>query len=470
MAHIRILKHYVHFPFLILGFLELCACMLAIYAAVPTRLLIGDINYSFEHTDLFYSALAYGIVILISMNAMGVYQARLSEGRTGMALRTLVAFVIGSLVFPIFYYISSDIFGVIWRSVLVLATLYAVLFTVLIRVLFYTFVDENIFKRNVLVLGTGKRAQGLLEDFRKPEDWKGVHLVGFYPFEGDEVVVDEHKVIKTPLGIMDYVLAHGIDEIVIAVDDRRKKLPLEELMACKLEGIEVVQESIFTERETRKVPLNVISPGWFIFSDGFKTSALGSILKRSFDVVASLILLLVTWPFILITVACIKFEEGLKAPVFYKQVRVGINGEPFEVIKFRSMRVDAEKGGQAIWASKNDDRVTRVGAVIRKYRIDELPQLFNVLKGEMAFVGPRPERPVFVEKLANNIPYYNERHRVKPGITGWAQLCFDYADSEEDSKEKLRYDLYYIKNNSLMLDFLILLQTVEVVLFKKGAH
>ncbi|WP_026180154.1 TIGR03013 family XrtA/PEP-CTERM system glycosyltransferase [Hahella ganghwensis] len=470
MAHIRILKHYVHFPFLILGLLELCACMLAIYAAVPTRLLIGDINYTFQDSDLFYSALAYGAVILISMNAMGVYQARLSEGRTGMALRTLVAFVIGSLVFPIFYYISSDIFGVIWRSVLVLATLYAVLFVLVVRILFYTFVDENIFKRNVLILGTGKRANGLLEDFRKPEDWKGVHLVGFYPFEGDDVIVDDSKVIKTPLGIMDYVLANAIDEIVIAVDDRRKKLPLEELMACKLEGIEVVQESTFTERETRKVPLNVISPGWFIFSDGFKTSALGSVLKRSFDILASLILLSVTWPFILVTVACIKFEEGLKAPIFYKQVRVGVNGEPFEVIKFRSMGVDAEKGGQAIWASKNDDRVTKVGAVIRKYRIDELPQLFNVLKGEMAFVGPRPERPVFVEKLANSIPYYNERHRVKPGITGWAQLCFDYADSEEDSKEKLRYDLYYIKNNSLMLDFLILLQTVEVVLFKKGAH
>ncbi len=470
MAHIRILKHYIHFPYLILGFLELCASMLAMFVAVPTRLLLGDITYSYQGSDLFFSALAYGSVILISMNAMGVYQARLSEGRTGMVLRTLVAFIIGSLVFPIFYYISSDIFGVIWRSVLMLATLYAIFFTILVRSLFYAFVDETIFKRKVLVLGTGKRAKTMLEDFRKPDDWKGFELVGFYPFEGDEEVVEGQKIVRTPLGIMDFVLNTGIDEIVIAVDDRRKKLPLEELMSCKLEGIEVVQESQFTERETRKVPLGVISPGWFIFSDGFKTSSMGSILKRSFDIFASLILLLVTWPVILVTILMIKFEEGMKAPVFYKQVRVGINGEPFEVIKFRSMRTDAEKGGQAIWATKNDDRVTKVGAVIRKYRIDELPQLFNVLNGEMAFVGPRPERPVFVEKLANNIPYYNERHRVKPGITGWAQLCFDYADSEEDSKEKLRYDLYYIKNNSLMLDFLILLQTVEVVLFKKGAH
>jgi exopolysaccharide biosynthesis polyprenyl glycosylphosphotransferase len=189
-----------------------------------------------------------------------------------------------------------------------------------------------------------------------------------------------------------------------------------------------------------------------------------------FDVIASFLLLMVAWPFILLTILAIKLEDGWGAPVLYKQVRVGLNGQPFDVMKFRSMRTDAEKAGQAIWATQNDSRITRVGNVIRKYRIDELPQLFNVFRGDMAFVGPRPERPVFVEKLAKNIPYYNERHRVKPGITGWAQLCFAYADNEEDSKEKLRYDLYYIKNNSLLLDILILLQTVEVVLFKKGAH
>lgn len=237
-----------------------------------------------------------------------------------------------------------------------------------------------------------------------------------------------------------------------------------------MEGIDVVDAVTFYEREARKIPLESIQPSWLIFSDGFGAVAARNLSKRAFDVMASLALLLVTWPVMLLTILAIKLEEGLRAPVFYKQERVGLNGKSFYVIKFRSMRVDAEKAGQAIWAQKNDSRVTRVGAFIRKVRIDELPQIFNVLKGDMAFVGPRPERPVFVRQLAEKIPFYNERHRVKPGITGWAQLCFAYADSEEDSKEKLRYDLYYIKNQSLLLDLIILIQTVEVILFKKGAH
>lgn len=470
MAHIRIFKHYVHFPFIILGLLESLAFIAAVFVAVPTRIAIGDISYNFQYIELLPSAIAYSYTLLICMNAMGVYQAKLKEGVTGMAIRTLVAFAIGSMIFPIFYYISSDIFGVIWRSVLVIATVYALLFLVVVRVLFYGLVGEEIFKRKVLVLGAGKRANSMLLDLKNSEDWKGFDLLGFFPFADDEVAVPAHQVVQTYSTIKEYALTHGVDEIVIALDDRRKKLPLEELMECKLEGISIVQEYLFTERETRRVSLEIISPGWFIFSDGFKISALRSTLKRGFDVIASLLLLAVAWPFILLTILAIKLEDGRKAPVLYKQVRVGLNGQPFDVLKFRSMRTDAEKGGQAIWATENDTRITRVGGVIRKYRIDELPQLFNVFRGDMAFVGPRPERPVFVERLAKNIPYYNERHRVKPGITGWAQLCFAYADNEEDSKEKLRYDLYYIKNNSLLLDILILLQTVEVVLFKKGAH
>lgn len=470
MAHIRIFKHYVHFPFIILGLLESLAFMAAIFVALPTRLLISDIEYTFHFLELLPSAIAYAYTLLICMNAMGVYQSKLKEGKTGMAVRTLVAFAIGSMIFPIFYYISGDIFGVIWRSVLVIATVYALLFLVIVRVLFYGLVGEEIFKRKVMVLGAGKRANGMLLDLKNPEDWKGFELLGFFPFSDEEVVVPQQNVIQTYATLKEYALTHGVDEIVIALDDRRKKLPLEELMECKLEGISIVQEYLFIERETRRVSLEIISPGWFIFSDGFQVSSLRSVFKRMFDVIASFLLLMVAWPFILLTILAIKLEDGWGAPVLYKQVRVGLNGQPFDVMKFRSMRTDAEKAGQAIWATQNDSRITRVDNVIRKYRIDELPQLFNVFRGDMAFVGPRPERPVFVEKLAKNIPYYNERHRVKPGITGWAQLCFAYADNEEDSKEKLRYDLYYIKNNSLLLDILILLQTVEVVLFKKGAH
>lgn len=206
-----------------------------------------------------------------------------------------------------------------------------------------------------------------------------------------------------------------------------------------------------------------------MFSDGFTVSTVSGLGKRALDILASTILLLATSPLMLLTVLAIKIEDGLAAPVLYSQERVGFNGKVFKVHKFRSMRTDAEKSG-AVWARKNDTRVTRVGEFIRKVRIDELPQILNVLNGTMAFVGPRPERPMFVEQLAEKIPFYNERHRVKPGITGWAQLCFAYADNEEDSREKLRYDLYYIKNQSLLLDLLIIIQTVEVVLFKKGSR
>jgi exopolysaccharide biosynthesis polyprenyl glycosylphosphotransferase len=205
-----------------------------------------------------------------------------------------------------------------------------------------------------------------------------------------------------------------------------------------------------------------------IFGSGFRRDIVRRYSERAFDLFASLVLLLLALPVMLITVLAIKLEEGPRAPILYGQPRVGYAGRVFRVLKFRSMRVDAEKDGKARWAQANDDRVTRVGRFIRKVRIDELPQLFNVLSGRMSFVGPRPERPEFVKQLAESIPYYDVRHAVKPGITGWAQLCYPYGASEQDAMEKLQYDLYYVKNHSLIFDILILLQTVEVILFGKG--
>jgi len=453
-----------------LGGVEFLACFVAVYIGYWTRLELADLGGRWSFTDLFPSALIYASLIFLCMNAMGVYQAMTNEGRVGTSVRTIVAFLLGSLIFPVFYYFLGDIFGLIWRSVLLLTSFFAVFLILVSRSVFFRFVNRDGFKRKVLVLGTGRRARGLLQDLNKPSDWKGIKLDGFFPFPGDHVQIDQGIVKDSELSLPEYAINNDIDEIVVAVDDRRKKLPLEQLMICRAEGIKVIQEHEFIEREARKIAVGVISPGWFIFSEGFRGGLISNLFKRLFDVTASLILLIVSWPVMLITVLAIWIEEGFSAPLLYKQIRVGLNNQPFEVFKFRSMRTDAEKPGQPVWAAKNDARVTRVGAKIRKYRIDELPQLFNVLFGDMAFVGPRPERPVFVEKLAESIPFYNERHRVKPGITGWAQLCFNYADDVEGSKEKLRYDLYYIKNSSLLLDILILLQTVEIVVFKKGAH
>ena len=263
----------------------------------------------------------------------------------------------------------------------------------------------------------------------------------------------------------------GIDEIVVAVKEQRGGvLPLRELLDCRLNGIEIIELATFLERETGKVYLDVLIPSWMIFSQGFRRDLIRRYSERAFDVLASLVLLVAALPLMALTVLAIKLEEGLRAPILYGQPRVGYAGRVFRVLKFRSMRVDAEKDGRARWASANDDRVTRVGRFIRKVRIDELPQLFNVLGGRMSFVGPRPERPEFVQQLAETIPYYDVRHSVKPGITGWAQLCYPYGASEKDAVEKLQYDLYYVKNHGLLFDILILLQTVEVILLGKGAR
>jgi sugar transferase (PEP-CTERM system associated) len=258
--------------------------------------------------------------------------------------------------------------------------------------------------------------------------------------------------------------------VVVAVDDRRNGLPIQELLDCKLRGTAVTDALSFFERETGRVNVDHLYPSWMIFSDGFIRNRIQALTQRGFDLIASTALLLITWPVMLVTAALIWIEDRGRHPILYRQTRVGYEGRAFEVLKFRSMRPDAEKDGRAVWAKEDDDRVTRVGAFIRKYRIDELPQIFNVLRGDMSFVGPRPERPTFVAELSQKIPYYRERHSVKPGITGWAQLCYRYGSTDEDALQKLQYDLYYVKNRSFLFDLMILLQTAEVVLWRQGAR
>jgi sugar transferase (PEP-CTERM system associated) len=337
------------------------------------------------------------------------------------------------------------------------------------RSLFFAAVGKETFKRKVLVLGAGFRARQIHEDLETPFNRKGFILTGFVPLPDEPVEIGEDYLLNLPTTVHQYIIKHPVHEIVVAVDDRRKGLPMEDLLECKMEGVRIVDGATFYERESRKVALEMVTRGWLVFSDGFTVSSVFGFGKRSLDILAAGALLLAGLPLMILTAIAIKVEDGFEAPVFYSQERVGLNGNVFRVHKFRSMRIDAEKDG-AVWASQNDARVTKVGEFIRKVRIDELPQIFNVLSGSMAFVGPRPERPVFVEQLSEKIPFYSERHRVKPGLTGWAQLCFAYADNEEDTREKLRYDLYYIKNQSLLLDLLIIIQTVEVVLFKKGSR
>jgi sugar transferase (PEP-CTERM system associated) len=384
-----------------------------------------------------------------------------------MALRVIAAVLNAVVLSAMTYYLFPSL--QLDRATIGLTALLATVSCVLTRLLFERIVDQDTFKRRVLVYGAGRRAASLLE-LRRRSDQRGFRLLGFMATEADEVSPPDDRLIPRPKDLFAWANEHEVDEIVVAMDDRRRGFPMHEFLECRLAGIEILELTSFLERETGKVRLDVLNPSWIIFGEGFRVSYVQRALERAFDLLASLGLLLVSAPFMLAVIVAIWIEDGPRAPVLYRQRRVGRYGAVFEVLKFRSMGVDAEPAGEAVWAVRNDPRVTRVGAVIRKTRLDELPQLVNVLRGDMSFVGPRPERPEFVHQLEERIPYYRERHTVKPGITGWAQLCYPYGSSERDAIEKLQYDLYYVKNRSLLFDLVILIQTVEVVLWGKGSR
>jgi sugar transferase (PEP-CTERM system associated) len=412
-------------------------------------------------------SLVLAVSVMVASIAMGLFSQRLRDRTSGIVLRIGLSVTAGALVGAAFLYVSpthrlsmSVIFGFLAIG------LFSLTF---VRVIAHRLLDEDILKRRVLVYGAGQNAARIMQ-LRRRSDQRGFKVVGYVPSANEERVIPEDRLLVPSLPLSELAALHQIDEIVMAMDDRRRQFPLKELLDCRLSGIEVSELATFLERETGKVYLDILIPSWMIFGDGFRRDMFRRYSERLFDVLASFVLLVLSLPFMLLTVLAIKLEEGLRAPVLYGQPRVGYAGKVFRVLKFRSMRVDAEKDGRARWAQANDDRVTRVGRFIRKVRIDELPQLFNVLGGQMSFVGPRPERPEFVKQLAESIPYYEERHAVKPGITGWAQLCYPYGASEQDAVEKLQYDLYYVKNHGLIFDIFILLQTVEVIVLGKGAR
>lgn len=471
MATLKFFKLHLRVPFLLLAMLEFCICVTAVYVAVYVRF---D-GQQFTQVDSIRSpviaTLLFAIVMPTTMMAMGLYQSRFRGGVVGVFLRSVIGFLCGAAILALIYYLFPKLY--LGRGVFALAILIAFFMVGTIRPLFFYYVDRDILKIRVLILGAGERAASIRRRLRRRVDRRGFRIVGYVPLPTDHsVAIDSIALQDTNQNssLLDYCDSHSIDEIVVAADDRREGMPLEELLACKMHGIDVIDLLSFFEREQGKLPLDILRPDWLIYSDGFERGAMRDVMKRLFDVVASLLILLITWPFILIGVIAIKIEDGWQAPMLYRQIRVGFQGRPFEVLKFRSMSVNAEKDGVAQWATANDSRVTRVGNFIRKTRIDELPQIFNVLRGDMSFVGPRPERPHFVDQLSESIPYYQERHAVKPGITGWAQVCYPYGASLVDSVQKQEFDLYYIKNHTIFLDMLILCQTAEVVLFGKGAR
>lgn len=404
--------------------------------------------------------------------AVGLYNAKLRDPFTSVLQRIFVAvaiayFFMGLVVYNLFPAIQLD------TGFPPIALAMVFLLTTVFRYFVCDIDALGIRKKRLIILGAGERASIIEKRMRRKVDKKGFELCGYIPMPGDSESskVESGKQLRLDIkNLADYVIDNDIDAIVVACDERRTVLPLKELFDCKIRGVEILDIINFLERETGQIAVNLIYPCWVIYSNGFGVNNQARIqIEYILNALLAVMVLLVFWPFMLITALLIYFDDGRKtgASVLFLQDRVGMDGVPFKIIKFRSMRPDAEKDG-AQWAEKEDDRATRIGAWIRKFRIDEFPQLFNVLRGEMNFVGPRPERPEFVHELIKSIPYYNQRHNVKPGITGWAQLNYPYGSSLEDSLEKLKYDLYYIKHRGVVLDLFILVRTVEVIVFGKG--
>jgi sugar transferase (PEP-CTERM system associated) len=407
----------------------------------------------------------FGAITVMALAAMGLYQnhyRRLS--REAIVARVAVALGLAALAEAVIFFVLPALEQ--GRGVWILSVMTTFFLVIIGRALIARFFSEDRFRRRILIYGAGNMAASLLA-LRRRSDQRGFKIIGFVPAPGDRYTIDDSRVIREEVDLFEVAQREEIDEIVVAMDDKRQGFPIAALLRCKLVGVDVIEILGFLERESGKVDVERLNPSWLIFSGGFTRRSTRQLASRCLDIVGALLLLAIAWPFMVIVVMAILLEDGF--PVLYRQTRVGLLGRPFELLKFRSMTKEAEAAG-AQWAQKGDTRITRVGSIIRKIRLDEMPQVFNIIRGEMSLVGPRPERPEFVESLARNLPYYQERLSVKPGLTGWAQLQYPYGASEKDALEKLRYDLFYVKNQSLLLDIMILLQTAEVVIWQKGSR
>ncbi|MBP6379150.1 MAG: TIGR03013 family PEP-CTERM/XrtA system glycosyltransferase [Sphingorhabdus sp.] len=461
---IRLFKHYVPYAVLFLALVDLCLLVMAAETAWVIRA-----NQIGMHVDYIgnriWPLVTFAVSVQLAAMAVGVYSQESLQSLRFAIARLIVAVSLGVIFMAIMAFALPGM--TLWRSNSLYAMMLSFGYLALSRLILGSLIGAESFKRRLLVLGAGKRAQRIKD--LEARRGSGFVVVGFIAMDEAKRIIPEAINRSAIYNLADFVVKLGASEVVLALEERRNALPLQDLLRIKTTGVHVNDISSFLERETGRVDLDSVNPSWLIFSDGFSSGRrLSGIAKRLFDIAASAILVALTLPVILLFALLVKLES--KGPAFYRQQRVGRYGVPFDLIKLRSMRADAEADGKAIWAAKNDDRVTRIGKFIRKVRIDELPQTWCVLKGEMSFVGPRPERPEFVEDLEKQLPYFAERHMVKPGITGWAQVNYPYGASIDDSRQKLEYDLYYAKNYTPFLDLLILLQTIRVVIWPDGAR
>jgi len=418
--------------------------------------------------SLLIIAAAFSLLMALLYSFVGLYRHR-NLAIVSLFLRVGFAFLVGGyLTYLATKYIRYDGYA---SRLIAYALLYLLAGLALYRGLAWGW-RQAVGTRRVLIVGTGPDAQQVWSDMQVGDQWQGYQVVGFVP-TAESGMIDAAgngvKVFDRCRQLTDLVREHRVNEIIVAVREQRGGgVPMDQLLDCRIKGVPILDFAGFYERTKAEVPVDSLKASWLVYGDGFVQGSARALTKRAFDVVSSATLLFLAAPVMLLTALAIRLDS--RGPIIYSQERVGLGGATFMCLKFRSMRTDAEKDGVARWASKNDSRITRVGAFIRKTRIDELPQLISVLRGEMSMVGPRPERPTFVSQLRDAIPFYDLRHTVKPGLTGWAQVRFSYGASLDDARRKHQFDLYYVKNNSLVLDLLVLIETVSVVLFREGAH
>jgi len=459
---IKVFSHWLHWRTIFQVVLDLLFPVVCMSAAA---LWIGHGGQVEMQTVVVY-AVIFAVTMIVLNAWLGFYQRTSSRTLAQTRARAVLSLY---LAVPLAYVVFSILsIAEVSRELLLLSGLAALFGTLAHRVYVVHSRSGSVLVHRVMIFGAGAEAESVGNVLRKSDP--DIQIAGFYPSPTDaEVCLPAQVVLSREMSLSDTAHALKVNEIIIAVRERRGGiLPLRELLDCKLSGVKVLDLASYFERALGQIRLDSLRVGWLIFGEGFRQGWLRTAVKRLFDVVAASILLLLALPVMAVTALLIVLEDG--SPVFYRQERVGLNGRLFKVIKFRSMRNDAESDGKPRWATANDDRVTRVGRIIRRLRIDELPQLYSVLAGDMSLVGPRPERPYFVDQLTRDIPFFAVRHSVKPGVTGWAQVSYHYGASVDDSVQKLQYDLYYVKNHTLFLDLVILFETVGVVLTGKGAQ
>ncbi|CAB1276793.1 TIGR03013 family XrtA/PEP-CTERM system glycosyltransferase [Candidatus Nitrosacidococcus tergens] len=463
---IRFFNHYVRASFLLLAFFEVTILLPSIWLTIYT-IFLGWSDLPKESIEaIWINAGIYVLIVTASLVIAGLYRRRQSQERIDILYHVAAAIFLATLGLGIVFYFIPDLYlGKRIFTADIITTFFALLS---IRFTFSYLLSLESLQRKLLIFGAGKRAK-TLENMHDNFKQLGIHIIGYIPMSDEPILVANENLVEINISnLQKYVIQKNVDEIIIATNECRDDLPFDALLSCRLLGIEVIDILDFFERTTSKIKIDIMDPRWLLLATGFKGYFLRQIGKRTFDIAISIILVILCAPLLIFATIAILLESG--RPILYYQNRVGEGNKIFRIWKFRTMYQNAESDGKARWAASNDSRITPIGWWLRRTRIDELPQIFNIIQGKMSFVGPRPERPEFVETLAKKIPYYNQRHRIKPGLAGWAQISYPYGSTEEDALKKLEYDLYYVKNYGFFFDLMILLQTAEVVVTGKGVR